>query len=370
MRVLIATVTAGAGHVQAAAAVEEAWRAERPDDEIQRVDVLDFVSRLYRRVYLEGYSRLIEHAPELWGMVFKKTDDPDWVEKVSEFRRGFARRTYRRFYKHLQEFQADIVICTHYLPMEIMGYLKSKKPGPHPFTASVVTDFEAHSLWMEQAVDLYCVAADEVKASLVARGETSGEVAVTGIPIAARFSGRFRTDAIRRRHGLRDDLPIVLTLSGGFGMGPVEEILGELDRVKKLFQNVVVTGRNEELRRELACVDRAHPTRVLGFVGNMEEWMSVADLIVTKPGGLTTSEAMALGKPLIIVNPIPGQESANSDFLLERGAAIKVNRMDDLSPRIERLLGSKKLLQMQESARQLGRPKAARTICREILRRV
>lgn len=153
-----------------------------------------------------------------------------------------------------------------------------------------------------------------MKASLVARGAEAGEVAVTGIPIAARFSGRFRPDAIRRRHGLRDDLPVVLTLSGGFGMGPVEEILEELDRVKKPLQNVVVTGRNEELRRELACMDRAHPTRVLGFVGNMEEWMSVADLIVTKPGGLTTSEAMALGKPLVIVNPIPGQEGANSGF--------------------------------------------------------
>lgn len=153
-------------------------------------------------------------------------------------------------------------------------------------------------------------------------------------------------------------------------MGPVEEILTELDRVKKAFQCIVVTGRNEELRRSLACVDRAHPTRTLGFVENMEEWMSVADLIVTKPGGLTTSEAMALGRPLFIVNPIPGQEVANSDFLLERGAAIKVNRLDDLSPRIERLLGSRKLRQMQESARRLGRPKAARAVCREILRRV
>jgi processive 1,2-diacylglycerol beta-glucosyltransferase len=120
----------------------------------------------------------------------------------------------------------------------------------------------------------------------------------------------------------------------------------------------------------MAAQDRKHPTHVLGFASNMHELMAAADLVITKPGGLTTSEALALGKPLFILNPIPGQEAANSDFLLERGAAAKVNRVEDLPYRLGQLLGSKKLAQMAKAARMLGRPDAARKVCEEVVRRV
>jgi len=132
----------------------------------------------------------------------------------------------------------------------------------------------------------------------------------------------------------------------------------------------VVTGRNEDLRRQLAACDRKHPTHVLGFASNMHELMATSDLIITKPGGLTSSEAMALGKPLFILNPIPGQEAANSDFLLERGAANKANRVEDLPYRIDQLLGSQKLGEMSRAARLIGRPNAAEDICKEVVSRL
>jgi processive 1,2-diacylglycerol beta-glucosyltransferase len=142
-----------------------------------------------------------------------------------------------------------------------------------------------------------------------------------------------------------------------------------LDKISTRFQTLVVTGRNLEVRRALAVCDRKHPTHVLGFAGNMHELMAVADLIITKPGGLTTSEALAMGKPLLIIDPIPGQEAANSDFLLERGAAAKVNRVEDLPYRLGQLLASPKLDQMARAAKVLGRPLAARSICEEVSRR-
>jgi processive 1,2-diacylglycerol beta-glucosyltransferase len=223
---------------------------------------------------------------------------------------------------------------------------------------------------MNRCVDLYCVAAEETKARLVARGASAANVIATGIPISARFSANPNRESVRKTLGLRDDLPVLLVLSGGFGMGPVAEILSELDKVGQQFQTVVVTGRNEELRRELAAVDRKHPTHVLGFASNMHELMAIADLIITKPGGLTSSEALAMGKPLFILNPIPGQEAANSDFLLERGAAMKVNRVEDLPYRIENLLGKPKLAEMGKAAAALGRPGAAKTICQEVVKRM
>src|SRR5881394_998157 len=363
MRILIATVTAGAGHLQAAAALEEAWRAERPGDVVEKVDLLDYVSRLQRRVYVQGYVKLVEHAPEFWGMVFKKTDNPVLLRKVARFRRGFAERTNKKFVRHLKAFKPDVVVCTHYLPVEIMAHLELK--GFNPMTVCVVTDFEAHALWMEQAVDLYCVAAEETKGSLVARGAKAKNVVVTGIPIALKFAEPPNPRAVRKGYGLRDDLPVLLVLGGGFGMGPVAQILSSIDKIGCDVQTLVVAGRNEKLRRDLACGIYRHPTRVLGFATNMHELMSVADLIVTKPGGLTSSEALALGKPLFILNPIRGQEAANSDFLLERGAAIKVNRIEDVPFRIEQLIGSKKLKEMARAAKDLGHPNAAREVCRE-----
>jgi len=370
MRVLIATVTAGAGHLQAAAALEEAWRALRPEDFVERVDVLDFTPRVFKKAYSQGYVNLVEHAPELWGFFFKKTDNAALARKLTKLRRSLSHLPARKFAGFVKRFHPDAVVCTHFLPLEILGRLEEKSREPaQPCCVCVVTDFEAHALWMEPVVDFYCVAAEETMARLTARGVPEADVAVTGIPIAAKFAARPAASAARKLLGLRDDLPTVLVLSGGFGMGPVAKILAALDQMSQAFQMAVVCGRNRELRRELAGQDWRHPTHVLGFVTNMHDWMTAAVLIVTKPGGLTASEALAIGRPLVIIDPIPGQETANADFLLERGAAIKLNSVDDLPHRVGGLLGSRKLAAMARAARALGRPQAAMEICREVARR-
>jgi processive 1,2-diacylglycerol beta-glucosyltransferase len=380
MRILIATITAGGGHLAAAAALEEAWRGLRPNDTVERIDLLKFFSPLHRKIHSDGYIKLVERAPELWGMVFAKTDNPKVARMMNKWKRAFPSNSRAKFERHVKHFKPDVVLCTHYLPVELLGHREKKKEhaGPDksgalpgkPFVVSVITDFEAHALWMDGGVDLYCVAAEETKARLVARGAAAKSIVATGIPIAGKFSSKVDAKAVRKTYGLRDDQRVLLVLSGGFGMGPVAEILDELDKVAAEFQTVVVTGRNEELRRELAAKDRKHPTHVLGFASNMHELMAVSDLVITKPGGLTSSESLAMGKPLFILNPIPGQEAANSDFLLERGAAGKVNRVEDLPYRIEQLLGSKKLAQMAAAAKALGRPGAAREVCEEVMERV
>lgn len=370
MRILIATITAGAGHVQAAAALQEAWLKARPRDTVETIDLLTFFSPLHKKVYRDGYVKLIAHAPELWGMVFNKMDNPKLVRKLARWKAAAGSNSSRKFAQYVKRFEPDAVLCTHYLPVELLGALRKKWPGPPPLTISIVTDFEAHALWMEANVDLYCVAAEETKARLVARGAAPERVIATGIPIAAKFSNPIDAAAVRKQYGLRDDLPILLVLSGGFGMGPVGQILMALDQIQRPFQTLVVAGKNEELRRELAAQDRKHPTHVLGFVTNMHELMAVADLLITKPGGLTTSEAMAMGKPLFILNPIPGQEAANSDFLLERGAAAKVNSVDDLPFRLDQLLGSRKLAEMVRCAKSLGRPAAAAAVCEAVSNRL
>ena len=394
MRVLIATVTAGGGHLAAAAALYEAWRVYRPEDAVEQVDLVKFFSPLHRKLVSDGYVSLVAHAPELWGMMFDKTDDPEVARRLNRLKRVLPSKSRGLFAGCVRQFAPDVVLCTHYLPLETLAELRRKadrqaagrerrevrgdrsasaeSPGSRtqPFVVSIVTDFEAHALWMEPCVDLYCVAAEETRARLIARGAAAEQVLASGIPISLKFSSRPDPRTVRKTLGLRDDQPVLLVLSGGFGMGPVAKIVDALDKVEQPFQAVVVTGRNEKLRRELATQDRKHPTHVLGYASNMHELMAAADLIVTKPGGLTSSEVLAMGKPIFIVNPIPGQEAANSDFLLERGAAAKANRVEDLPFRIAQLLGTKKLAEMARAARALGRPGAARDICDQVVRRL
>lgn len=365
-RVLIATVTAGAGHVQAAAALEEAWRELHPQDVLERVDVLDFTSSLFRKVYAEGYVEIAKRLPELYALLFKKSDNPALLKRLTRFRRTAAKAGTPKFVQHLFEFAPDLVLCTHFLPPEVLGKLATRWKKTPPRVVTVVTDFEAHALWVEPAVDLYAVAAAATKARLVARGLPSEKVIVTGIPISRRFGRSIDASAARLKLGLRDDVPILLVLGGGFGMGPVREILHELGRFEFPVQVVVVCGRNDALRRRLAVMDHRHPTHVLGFVTNMQELMAVSSLIITKPGGLTSSEALALGKPLVILNPLPGQEEANSDFLLEQGAAAKANRVEDLPFKLGQLLGTPKLAEMSVAARRLGHPEAAAAICASV----
>jgi processive 1,2-diacylglycerol beta-glucosyltransferase len=373
MRVLFPTVTAGAGHLQAAAALEEAWRELRPRDEVRRVDVLDYTPRWYRKIYVKGYLQLIEHAPELYAMMFKKTDNPERIKELTKFRRRSSRVIAAKFVKELIAFQPEALISPHYLPLEILGGVLSKrrfKGKISPFIACVVTDFEAHALWMEPCVNLYCVAAEATKARLVARGASEQDVIATGIPIAAKFSSRVNGEAIRAQFSFRTGVPTLLVLGGGFGMGPVREILGELNKIERVLQIIIVCGRNEKLRKQVSGLPVRHAMQVLGFATNMHELMAASDLILTKPGGLTTSEALAMGKPLLILNPIPGQEAANSDFLLEEGAAVKVNCLEDLPFKITNLLESKKLSQMAQAARRLGKPRAASAICSSVLGRI
>lgn len=370
MRILIATETAGGGHLAAAAALEEAWLALRPKDTVERLDLVKLFSPLHRKIHDAGYVKLVARAPELWGMIFSKTDDPKVARRLNRIKGLFPSRARRRFEKIVTDFKPDVVLCTHYEPVEALAEMRRDLKKQGPFLVSVITDFEAHALWMHPDVDLYCVAAEETKARLIARGAADEKAVATGIPIGAKFATKVDALAVRRTLGLRDDLPTLLVLSGGFGMGPVGKILTALDKVPQAFQTVVVCGRNEELRRDLAAQDRKHPTRVLGFASNIYELMTVADLILTKPGGLTSSEALALGKPLFILDPIPGQEAANSDFLLERGAAAKVNRVEDLPFRVEQLLGSKKLADMAKAAKTLGRLKSAEAVCKEVLARL
>ena len=237
--------------------------------------------------------------------------------------------------------------------------------GTPQFT--VTTDFETHRLWVNPPCDHYFSATDEGAAYLAHWGVPAGDVTVSGIPIHPSFSKPKERAACLAEHGLVGDRPIVLQLSGGFGVGPIEKIFQAILKIAVPLEVVVVTGRNEAVKSQLEQVEvpSRHRVTVLGFTDRIDELMAVSDIVVSKPGGLTTSEVLASGAAMAVINPIPGQESRNSDFLLENGAAIKINNVATLPHKLEPLLRhANQLERLKENARRLAKPQAAYVIAR------
>jgi processive 1,2-diacylglycerol beta-glucosyltransferase len=247
------------------------------------------------------------------------------------------------------------------MPAEIIADLRrDKKVTTKQMT--VTTDFETHRLWVNRPCDLYTTATDEGKAYLAHWGVPADTIAVTGIPIHPVFARPKPRETCLKNQGLAGDRPVVLQLAGGFGVGPVEKLLGCLLTLEMPLQVAVVCGKNEKLRQKLSKVDvpPQHMVKVIGFTTEIDELMGAADLVISKPGGLTTSEILARGAAFAVVNPIPGQESRNSDYLLESGAAVKINNIPTMCHKLGPLLEDRnRLEQLKENARRIARPRAA-----------
>ena len=369
-RVLILSASAGAGHLRAAEALQAACRLQHPNVEVRHVDALTLTPKSFRKMYGEGYLEFVRQAPELVGFFYDRTDRPPRHPTARRLAALFQRLNTRPLRHLLQEFQPDVVAHTHFLPAAVVAHeIKRKRfAGPH---LVCVTDYEVHRFWICPGIDRYCVAREENRVHLAALGQPADRIRVTGIPIDPVFARAADLPALRRKHGIAGDRPVLLVLGGGFGVGPVESLVETLWRSVDGAQIVVVAGRNEALRDSL--VRRAEaapvPTRVLGFTREMHEWMALASLAVTKPGGLTTSEALALGLPLVITNPIPGQETRNATVLLETGAAISGENPLTLGFRVARLLADRdRLGAMSRAAASLGRPGAATEVVEELSR--
>jgi processive 1,2-diacylglycerol beta-glucosyltransferase len=370
-RVLVLSASVGAGHLRAAEAVELALRQVAPDAEVRNLDVLEFTNAVFRRVYGQFYIDLVTHAPHVLGYFYDLLDRPSRSGRNRSDRIRFAieRLNLTKFQKLLTSEHWDLVINTHFLPAELIARLRSAGELHLP-QATVCTDFDTHRLWVNQPCDRYFCATEEGSCYLQHWGVPAGDIEVTGIPIHPVFSQPADRATCAERHGLAAEATTILQLCGGFGVGPVESILRGLLELKQPLQIVVVCGRNEELRESLGKVTppERHRLHLVGFTRQIDELMACADLVVSKPGGLTTSETLARGVPMAIVNPIPGQESRNSDYLLEQGAATKINHPSLLPLKLGRLLDDPpRLARMRQSARALGHPQAAFSVVRSSL---
>jgi processive 1,2-diacylglycerol beta-glucosyltransferase len=363
MHIFVLSASVGAGHVRAAQAVELALRQIVPQARVRNLDVLSLTNTAFRRLYGKAYLDLVNKAPHVLGYFYDLMDRPTKSGRSSgdRLRLLVERLNLKAFTRLLQEEPCDLVINTHFLPAEIIAALRRDGKLSVP-QVTVTTDFETHRLWVNQPCDRYFTATEEGALYLQSWGVPADSSFACGIPIHPVFSAPKDRGACLSRHGLAGDRPIILQMAGGFGVGPIEKIYQSILELARPVEVVVVAGRNEKLKTELEAVPSPgrHRTHILGFTEQIDELMAVADLVVSKPGGLTTSETLARGAAMVIVNPTPGQESRNSDFLLENGAAIKVNNLATFAHKVAPLLDNPdRLAQLKANARRLGRPRAA-----------
>lgn len=361
MKILLLHASAGAGHQRAAEAIAHALVERHPGVEVVVRDLLQFTSPVFRTTYAKGYLNLVRRAPELWGYLYNRADRHSQTPLRRRLRAVFNRINTRSFQGFFRDQAPDAVVCTHFMPLQIVAAMIGEGRTAVPLHC-VVTDFAVHSLWLEPRVNGWFVATSEASRFLRRQGVDPATIRVTGIPVDPVFLGPDRRVEIRRELGLDPSAPVALVLSGGFGVGPTVDLVRSFAVNPAGVQLLVVAGRNPKLhsRIQAAAAGLSTPVRVFGFVNTIERLMDAADLVVTKPGGLTTSETLARGRPCVLIDPIPGQEQRNSDYLLEQGAAVRLHEAADAPFKLQRLFEDRSRMdRLRANVARIAHPQAA-----------
>jgi len=361
--IMVLSAAAATGHLRAADALVSAF--ETKGVTARHVEVLRYTNPVFRKIYSDLYVELMTRGPDLLGWLYKTFDRPWQFQKR---RLALDRLNTGPLLKLIRQENPNLALCTHFLPAEILLYLRKKKTLDIP-VGVVVTDFDAHAMWILQNVDWYFVACEETRVYLAALGIRPKTIFVTGIPIDPKFAIQKPKGETRINLGLDPDKTTLLVSAGGYGVGPVESLVRAIDKAQHPIQIVVICGRNKRLEDHLKDLSETrHPVKIIGFTSEMESWMAASDLLVGKAGGLTSSEALARGLVLVIVNPIPGQEERNSDHFLEEGVGIRCNNLPALAHKIDALLEDKeRFSRMQQAVRRMARPDAASDVVSTVL---
>ena len=352
--------------MKAALALERAMRARTDVEEVLCDDSLDHTNLLHRQFYSTLYSKLSTIMPEFLGWWYERSDDP-WVADKSRLAIDLPQAL--PLINLVKDFRPDIILCTHFMPAGVISWLIGNGKLDAQLGV-VVTDFHFHAFWITRAFNWYFVAQEEDKIHMEALGLPSDRIEITGIPVDPEFARSVDAAAVLLRHGLKPGRPTLLIAGGALGMSPASAVVRQILQLDRDFQAIIVCGRNEEMLAEISALVKGRPDdfRVFGYTSEISDFMAAASILLSKPGGMTTAEALARGLPMVILDPIGGQEERNSDVLLECGAALKCTELTLITHKLRLLLDDpEKLQRMSNNARKLGRPNAAADIARIVM---
>ena len=369
-RILVLSVKAGAGHLRAAQAVTHAIRERFPNVEVVSADALEYTNAAFRKGYTEGYETLVRNLPSVWERIYESLETKPADSNAKKLATLWSRLNTKHLLMFVENFKPDVIACTHFLPAEVLGAQRAKGKLRAP-VYTILTDYDIHSMWIQEGVTGYFVASSEMAHALREKGIGTASVEVSGIPILPEFAREYPPrETTRQTLGLNPAQRTVLVAAGGFGMMSADDAVKLLAGHLPEAQFLAVAGRNAELEKRLKKLARAYKGRVkpFGFVDNMHELMAASDLPISKSGGLTTSECLAMGLPMLVFNPIPGQEERNAIYLLEHGAGLWTRTPAQMLFKVKALLDDpKRLADMQEAARRIARPRAAFDIAERLM---
>lgn len=368
-KIVLLSVPAGAGHTRVADAIRSRAAADYGDLKVIHLDAMAFATPRLRKVYTGFYLLLIGRMPGLWRHVYRFTDEARPDGPFNRLRRWIERRDCRLLVAEIAALAPDAIVCTHFQPAELLSQQVAAGKLACPIWIQV-TDFDLHRMWIHPHVAGYFAANDEVAFRMREQGIPAPAIHVAGIPTMPAFSQRHERAECARALGLDPARKTVLLMGGGAGLGGLSRVAEKLLAIPGDFQLIALAGRNAA---ELAALQRLavrYPGRLAaqGYTDRVERLMACADLVVTKPGGATSAECLAMGLPMIVNAPIPGQEEHNANYLLEHGAALKASSLSTLEYRVRYLLAHPERLQaMADCARALGRPHAAMQVLETVL---
>ena len=364
MKIFIAHAPAGAGHKSATLAIKDAFDKANTGHDVRVVDSLQYANRLFRWSYVWGYNFMVSRAPFLWTFSFYFSDFKPIRPLVRSVRRLVNFINGYRFYAFIKKEKPDCVVATHFFATEIISNLKISKLYDGKLI-TCVTDYGIHDFWVSAQVDIYVVASEYSKNELIDKGIQAEKIRVLGIPVQEKFTKRLERHEAVEKLGLKEGLFTILIIGGGLGVGPIPQMVKTIAGTSEPFQLIVVCGRNESLFKrieELAKGSRI-PIKPYGFTDKVNELMDASDIMISKPGGLSISEAMVKGVPMIVDSFIPGQEESNLRFLEKNSAGIGTKGIQETLEKLEWLYRHKETLEsMRAKAKQLGKPSAASDI--------
>jgi processive 1,2-diacylglycerol beta-glucosyltransferase len=361
-KVLILTSFLTSGHRRAAEAIEKAIEELFPQAQTSVIDIFERSTPHLRKVVAGFYFKLLEKAPQIWGYLY---DNRKILEGTRRFRESLQKANSLKFKNLLLQHDPRLIVSTQAFSCGIAAFLKKEGKLNLPLIG-VLTDFFPHDYWFHKSVDAYIVANEESGEYFLGRGVERKKIFVLGIPTDPKFSQKHNERELREKWGLKPCLPTLLVMGGGRGFGPLEEIVRDLGEFKDSLQAIVISGRNEKLKNKLEKLSLAN-LKVLGYTDKVDELMEISDLILTKPGGLTSNECLVKGLPMLIFAPIPGQEERNAGYLVEKGVALKVETKRVMREAFDLLKNRDKMSEMQRKALLLAKPRAALETARVVM---
>ena len=369
MKVLIFYAKYGGGHLSAARSIESCINENYKNIDVELIDFMEYASKEFNRITTKAYSEMAKKAPKTWGHLYWESQKGPLAHISTTSNKILS----IKLKKLITEKKPDLVISTHPFSSQICGFLK-KHNKINCKIATIITDFASHDQWLVYSnyIDYIFVACNEMEQELFEKGLEKNKIFVTGIPISSKFSVNYDKKNILKDFNLNPNKKVILFFGGGeFGLGKnftlqvfqafvkysnniqIIAISGKNQKLKTAFQNIVLENHSEE------------NVQIFEYTNKVPELMSISSLVVTKPGGLTSSESLASGLPIVIINPIPGQEEQNAEYLEKNNSAIWIKKDDDINSIINNLLSdSKKLDEMKKNAKLIAKPNSTYNICK------